>query len=66
MRLISIVLLTVTLALPVQALAEARTKKVCHVDEKTKKESCKTIKVHHRAEKVTQGSPTDPVKKDKK
>jgi len=66
MRLISIVLIISSLALPVQAQAEARTKRVCHVDENTKKESCKNIRIHHKAEKVTKGSPTDPVKKDKK
>lgn len=47
--------------------AEATTKRVCHVDEKTKKETCKNIKVHHKAEQVTTGSPTDPEpKKGKK
>jgi hypothetical protein len=47
--------------------AEAETKKVCRTDEKTKKEVCKTIKVHKKAEKVTTGNPTDPEpKKDKK
>jgi hypothetical protein len=46
--------------------AEAETKKVCRTDEKTKKEVCKTIKVHKKAEKVTEGSPTDPVKKEDK
>jgi hypothetical protein len=47
--------------------AEAETKKVCRVDDKTKKEVCKTIKVHKKAEKVTTGSPTDPEpKKDSK
>lgn len=46
--------------------AEAETKKVCRVDEKTKKEVCKTIKVHKKAEKVTTGSPTDPEPKKKK
>ena len=30
--------------------AEAQTKKVCRVDEKTKKEVCKTIKVHKKFE----------------
>jgi len=46
--------------------AEAETKKVCRVDEKTKKEVCKTIKVHKKAEKVTTGIPTDPEPKKKK
>ena len=47
--------------------AEATIKKVCKTDEKTKKEVCKDVKVHKKAEKVTTGSPTDPEpKKDKK
>jgi len=46
--------------------AEATVKKVCKTDEKTKKEVCKNIKVHKKAEKVTEGSPTDPVKKEDK
>lgn len=51
----------------VPAFAEAQTKRVCVVDEKTKKETCKTIKVHKKAEKVTEGNPNDPEpKKDKK
>jgi hypothetical protein len=48
------------------AHAEAETKKVCHPDEKTKKEVCKTIKVHKKADKVTTGNPTDPEPKKKK
>ena len=32
------------------AHAEAEKKKVCHVDEKTKKEVCKVIKVHKKLE----------------
>jgi hypothetical protein len=50
----------------VPAFAEAETKKVCVVDDKTKKETCKTIKVHKKAEKVTQGNPNDPEQKKKK
>jgi hypothetical protein len=46
--------------------AEAETKKVCRPDEKTKKEVCKTIKVHKKAEKVTTGNPNDPEPKKKK
>jgi uncharacterized protein YcfJ len=47
--------------------AEATVKKVCKTDEKTKKEVCKDVKVHKKAEKVTTGSPTDPEpKKDTK
>lgn len=51
------------------AHAEAEKKVVCHVDEndKNKKQTCKTIRVHHKADKVTEGSPTDPEpKKGKK
>lgn len=47
---------------PVDKVPE--TKKVCH--KKDGKEVCKTIKVHKKAEKVTEGNPTDPVKKEKK
>lgn len=46
--------------------AEATIKKVCKTDEKTKKEVCKDVKVHKKAEKVTQGNPTDPEPKKKK
>ena len=34
----------------VSSYAEAEKKKVCHVDEKTKKEVCKVIKVHKKLE----------------
>jgi len=44
-----------------------KTKRVCvmQTDAKTgkEKEVCKDMKVHKKAEKVTEGSPTDPVKK---
>jgi hypothetical protein len=46
--------------------AEAEMKKVCQVDEKTKKEVCKTIKTHKKAEKVTTGDPTAPEAKPAK
>ncbi len=46
------------------AFAEAETKKVCVQD--NGKQVCRTIKVHKKAEKVTEGSPTDPVKKEDK
>lgn len=58
--LLALVALTFTLT----AHAEAETKKVCMKD--NGKEVCKTIKVHKKAEKVTEGSPTDPVKKEDK
>jgi len=57
--------------------AEAKTKEVCKdvtgkdgkpvmgKDGKAK-QTCKTIKVHKKAEKVTTGSPTDPEPKKKK
>ena len=57
----------IALMFALNVYAEAETKKVCRVDEKTKKEVCKTIKVHKKAEKVTTGNPTDPEpKKDSK
>jgi hypothetical protein len=59
-------LAAVALAFAMGAQAEATTKKVCHSDEKTKKEVCKTIKVHKKAEKVTTGNPNDPEPKKKK
>ena len=40
------------------------TKKVCH--EEAGKQVCKNVKIHKKAEKVTEGSPTDPVKKEDK
>jgi hypothetical protein len=43
------------------AHAEPENKKVCHVDEKTKKEVCKVIKVHKKLE----GTPV-PEKAQKK
>ena len=46
------------------AHAEAETKRVCVKD--NGKEVCRTIKVHKKAEKVTDGAPTDPVKKEEK
>jgi hypothetical protein len=42
----------------------AETKKVCMED--NGKQVCRTIKVHKKAEKVTEGNPTDPVKKEEK
>lgn len=41
-------LLALTLA--TTAFADAEVKKVCHTDDKTKKEVCKTIKVHKKFE----------------
>ncbi len=42
----------------------AETKRVCM--QENGKEVCKTVKVHKKAEKVTDGNPTDPVKKEEK
>jgi hypothetical protein len=56
----------IALVFATNVFAAAEMKKVCQIDEKTKKEVCKTIKVHKKAEKVTEGSPTDPVKKEDK
>lgn len=57
-------LAAIALAFTLGAQAEAETKKVCVKD--NGKEVCKTIKVHKKAEKVTDGAPTDPVKKEDK
>jgi hypothetical protein len=46
------------------AVFAAETKKVCMED--NGKQVCRTIKVHKKAEKVTEGNPTDPVKKEEK
>ena len=65
------VLLAAVLALGVAApstvWAAAETKEVCKKDEKTKKDVCKKIKVHKKAEKVTSGDPNarDPKAKKK-
>jgi formylmethanofuran:tetrahydromethanopterin formyltransferase len=42
-----------------QATAHAEVKKVCHIDAKTKKEVCKTIKTHKKVEgtKVPEKAP---------
>lgn len=66
MKFLAAVMLAVFGLVHVPAFAEAETKRVCVTDEKTKKETCKTIKVHKKAEKVTEGNPTDPEPKKKK
>ena len=58
-------ILSITLLLIFAGTAWAETRRVCHVDETTKKESCRMVKIHHKAEKVTSGSPTDPEPKKK-
>jgi hypothetical protein len=55
----------VALMFALGAHAEAETKKSC-IKDNAGKEVCKTIKVHKKAEKVTDGNPTDPVKKEDK
>jgi hypothetical protein len=64
-------LLAAALAFAVPSVAFAgdiapETKKVCHKDDKTGKDVCKTIKVHKKADKVTTGDPTAPEAKKKK
>ncbi len=66
MKLLAAFIVAIFSLAHVPAFAEAETKKVCVVDDKTKKETCKTIKVHKKAEKVTQGNPNDPESKKKK
>ena len=43
------ILVLVACSIP-QAQAEAVTQKVCHIDDKTKKEVCKVIKTHKKVE----------------
>lgn len=66
MKFLAALMLSIFSLAHVPAFAEGETKKVCVVDEKTKKETCKTIKVHKKAEKVTQGNPNDPEPKKQK
>jgi hypothetical protein len=57
--------IVIALALMLSSPAMAvETKKVCH--EEAGKQVCKNVKIHKKAEKVTEGSPTDPVKKEDK
>jgi len=44
------IILAIVMSLSTAVYAAAETKKVCTVDEKTKKEVCKTIKVHKKVE----------------
>ena len=46
----NILIATILAMFALNSYAEAEKKKVCHVDEKTKKEVCKTIKVHKKLE----------------
>ena len=54
---------TVVIAVGIVTLAQAagETKRVCKIDEKTKKEVCKNIKVHKKLEGTP--VPEKPVKK---
>lgn len=66
MKFLAVVMLAVFSLVHVPAFAEAEVKRVCVTDEKTKKETCKNIKTHKKAEKVTEGNPNDPEPKKKK
>lgn len=44
------IILAIVMSLSTAVYAAAEEKKVCKVDEKTKKEVCKTIKVHKKVE----------------
>ena len=46
----NILIATILAMFALNSYAEAEKKKVCHIDEKTKKEVCKTIKVHKKLE----------------
>mgnify|MGYP003345003782 FL=1 len=46
----NILIATILAMFALNSYAEAEKKKVCHVDEKTKKEVCKVIKVHKKLE----------------
>jgi hypothetical protein len=50
MKKIFTILLVVAFAMPVLADDAPKTKKVCKTDSKTKKETCKTIKIHKKLE----------------
>ena len=57
----SVVLLVLSMAVAVLAVGSAEVKRVCTVDEKTKKEVCKNIKVHKKVEGTP--VPEKPAKK---
>ena len=57
----SVVLLVLSMCVVVLAVGSAEVKRVCTVDEKTKKEVCKNIKVHKKVEGTP--VPEKPVKK---
>ena len=59
--IMSVVLLALSMAVAVLAVGSAEVKRVCTVDEKTKKEVCKNIKVHKKVEGTP--VPEKPAKK---
>ena len=46
----SVILLVLSMAVATLATGSAEVKRVCTVDEKTKKEVCKNVKVHKKVE----------------
>jgi hypothetical protein len=59
--IMSVVLLALSMAVATMAVGSAEVKRVCTVDEKTKKEVCKNIKVHKKVEGTP--VPEKPAKK---
>jgi len=59
--IMSVVLLVLSMSVAVLAVGSAEVKRVCTVDEKTKKEVCKNIKTHKKVEGTP--VPEKPVKK---
>ena len=59
--IMSVVLLALSMAVATMAVGSAEVKRVCTVDETTKKEVCKNIKVHKKVEGTP--VPEKPTKK---
>ena len=59
--IMSVVLLALSMAVATMAVGSAEVKRVCTVDEKTKKEVCKNVKVHKKVEGTP--VPEKPAKK---
>lgn len=59
--IMSVVLLALSMAVATVAVGSAEVKRVCTVDEKTKKEVCKNVKVHKKVEGTP--VPEKPTKK---
>ena len=59
--IMSVVLLALSMAVATMAVGSAEVKRVCTVDEKTKKVVCKNIKVHKKVEGTP--VPEKPTKK---